>query len=119
MPPKVRGSGGSHGCGRGGRGGGRGSRCVGGHGGRNLVIKDGSSRSTHSLARGHANSDGRNEMTKNMPKSLTAFTNGWDKITNINQLYFIQIMDQFTEQDHCEILTEIYLQMVESTVKAM
>ena len=87
MLPKVRGIG---------IGGGRGGGCDCNYGGRrsggrccrNLVIKDGSSRCTYSLARGHDNSNDRNEMTKNTHKSLTAFTDGWGKISNPNQPYF-------------------------------
>ena len=47
------------------------------------------------------------------------FTDGWKEITNPNQTYFIQTMDEFTKGDHCEILTEMYLQMAENTAKAM
>ena len=33
--------------------------------------------------------------------------------------YLIQTMNEFIEEDHCEILTEMYPQMTENTIKAM
>ena len=58
-------------------------------------------------------------MVMNMPKSLSAFTDGWEEITNPNQPYFVQTMDEFMEEDNSKILTEMYLQIAERTVNAM
>ena len=83
-----------------------------GRGDRGLLENGGGGRGRLSPKKIRGSGNNINYVAKKIPNSLIAFTDGWDEITNKNQPYFVQIMDKFAKEDHCEILAEMYLQMV-------